>query len=107
MEVPRSTALRLCRYNVLGGRVALFVQIIFESLPEPPVILIQLDRIGHVLPISQRHPQRPFRVLQIGVYQVSQFAEALGHTGLILCPVGMVLELFDLARSLVNVQICV
>lgn len=107
MQVPCSPALWLCRYNVFGGLVALFAQMILEPLPESPVIFIQSGRVGYVFPISQRYPQRRFWVCQVGVDNVPEVTEALGHARLILCPAGVVLERFYFPGALVNVQVCI
>lgn len=106
MEVPRSPALRLRRYDVLSGRLALLVQVVAKSLPKTPVVLIQLGRVGHVCTVCQRHPQGPCRVGHVCIDDVPQGAEALRYTGQRLSPVLCMPELLDLSRPLVEVQIC-
>ena len=88
MEVPRPTALWLCRRYVLHRRVAVLFEVAAKTLDKGVVVLIEPLGVSHVLPVSQRYPQGRFRVCQVGVDNVCERAavKACGEGGKLICP---------------------
>lgn len=100
--MPSSTGLRLSASDIL-----VLTDDLTETFVEIAEVVLQFDRVGHIVPVGQCDPPDICRIGDVRVYEITSSAETFGDVLKIVCSGLVMFELSKCAVSDVNVCIAI